>query len=192
MIATTTTPARTVLSSYGASMVTYRPPSLLAPGFVFLQADGTTTHWSRCLDARGCLRWGRHLSTEEQVEAQTRLLAAPGLAGTLAGNETAPVVLGLDPTGACLGRFGDMPILPLGSAYWQNGWLSPEGLWIPCAIYRHLLVADALHPDEGRGLETDGWVHISRGVPIGSPRHEVTEAQAGWLLQHLPGESKEE
>ena len=177
---------KTVVSSYGASMAAYHPPSFLAPGFVFLLPDSRTKHWSRCLDSRGRLRWGRHLDEAEQLEAQTRLLAAPGLAVALDVAETPAVVTGLDPTGDCIGVFGGMPILPVALGYLSNGWLSPEGLWIPCAAFAHLRTADALHPEEGRGLEATGWAQIKSGVPFWGREHETTEAQAAWLLLRLP------
>jgi len=145
---------------------------------MFLVAPSSMDVQSWSYDVNG--RLGRHLSPRQQAQAYLRLLEAdlPHLA-----TDYPPVVFGTLPAGPCIGLQGYAPRFPTSSTYRESGWLSPEGLWLPCESYRHEELADAVSPQGSIGLEEAGWLRISMGRQLLKPGKELTEAQAGWLLQ---------
>ena len=166
-----------ILSSYKRS----EPPKPWSDqSIMFMGEDGVLSRWTQ-----GAHGWLQAMSEESRQSAIIELARAgtdhcTELAIDL-GNKPVLWVAGRSPSGTPAGLYGGTIWFLLSSSYYSNGWLSPAGEFYPCGAYEHDKLADALHRDGTRGIEST-WVRISNGHVV--CRGEWLDAQYEFLLNH--------
>jgi len=67
---------------------------------------------------------------------------------------------------------------------WDNGWLSPAGIWTQCDYRGHSDVAYYVLKTSEQDLEKNNYVKISGKYIFTTPTHRYTRKQIEWLKKH--------